>query len=168
MTSSCKQTAKTRFSGCNVCQCTRLSVAVFAIFISFACIFVAEKNELHIYKTQRYILKTSSYLIDTTLRTRLHACIKILTNMDCSSASILISKYMCVWGHINRIGAWVSKLYHVLYMDLIIHPCHNLYGGLAKPSLKSGHGWVITSHSFMRMLIIYPCPNLDASFTNLC
>ena len=39
----------------------------------------------------------------------------------------------------------------VIMRDVIAHSCPIGNGGLAKPPLKIGHGWGITSHSFMEM-----------------
>ena len=36
----------------------------------------------------------------------------------------------------------------------MIHPCSNLSGGLAKPPLNVGHGWGITPHIMMWMLLL--------------
>ena len=40
------------------------------------------------------------------------------------------------------------------------HPCPNFKEGLAKPPLKLGLGWLITSHSKLWKGITYPCRNL--------
>ena len=45
-----------------------------------------------------------------------------------------------------KFGAWISDYIHSFQWDVITHPCSNFNGGLAKPPLKLGHGWVITSH----------------------
>ena len=44
-----------------------------------------------------------------------------------------------------RIRRWISNYIHVKQWDVITHPCPNFNGGLIKPLLKLGHGWVITS-----------------------
>ena len=36
---------------------------------------------------------------------------------------------------------WISN-----YINTITHSRHNFNGGLDKPPLKLGHGWVMTSH----------------------
>ena len=41
----------------------------------------------------------------------------------------------------------MDELSHQLFnADVITHPCHNFIGGLVKPLLKLGHGWVNASH----------------------
>ena len=47
----------------------------------------------------------------------------------------------------------VSDNNHVFGWDIITHPCPNFSGGLAKPPLKLGHGWVIKFRSFIWMLL---------------
>ena len=41
---------------------------------------------------------------------------------------------------------------HVKLWGVITHPCPNFNGGLAKPPLKLGHGWVITPHRKLPIL----------------
>ena len=38
-----------------------------------------------------------------------------------------------------------NNLHHFLW-DIITHPCPNFNGGLVKPPLMLGHGWLLTSH----------------------
>ena len=38
-----------------------------------------------------------------------------------------------------------NNIHHFLW-DIITHPCPNFNGGLVKPPLMLGHGWLITSH----------------------
>ena len=51
--------------------------------------------------------------------------------------------------------------------DVITHPCINFNGSLAKPPLKLGHGWVITTHVLYTDEITYPCPKLKAGLVEL-
>ena len=51
---------------------------------------------------------------------------------------------------------WTSHYSHIRQWDVITHPCHNFNGGLTKPPLKLGHGWVITSQmNQLVWLLIY-------------
>ena len=45
----------------------------------------------------------------------------------------------------SEFKAWISCI-HVHQWDIITHSCHTFNGGLAEPHLKSGYGWLITSH----------------------
>ena len=56
-------------------------------------------------------------------------------------------------------GAWISNFIDIKVWDVITHLCPNVKGGLIKPPLKLGRGWVNYSHKTMDV-IIYPCPNL--------
>ena len=52
------------------------------------------------------------------------------------------------------IGAWISlNNIHTFLWDVITHPCPNFNGSLVKLPLKLGHGWVITSHIKLWMLL---------------
>ena len=42
--------------------------------------------------------------------------------------------------------AWLIIYTYVNQWDVITRPCHNSNGGIDKPPLKLGHGWVITSY----------------------
>ena len=39
--------------------------------------------------------------------------------------------------------------------DLITHPCLNFNRSLTKPPLKLGHGWEVTTHSYIRDHFVY-------------
>ena len=52
---------------------------------------------------------------------------------------------------LSRIKAWISNYIPSFVWDVITHPCPNFNGSLAKLPLKLGHGWVITSHTFIWM-----------------
>ena len=60
-------------------------------------------------------------------------------------------------GHVStEIRRNISNYTHSFLWHAITHPCHNFNGGLAKPSLTLGLGWVFTSHGFMQeSLFIY-------------
>ena len=47
----------------------------------------------------------------------------------------------------------MSQSYRIKLWDALCHPCPNFNGGLIKPPLKLGHGWVITSHMKQWMLL---------------
>ena len=44
-----------------------------------------------------------------------------------------------------------SESHPLLHVGVIIHPCPNINGGLAKPPWMLRHGWMIISHTFIRM-----------------
>ena len=48
----------------------------------------------------------------------------------------------------TKIKSWICNNLTDLMWDIITHPRPNFNGGLVKPPLKLGHGWVITSRSF--------------------
>ena len=64
----------------------------------------------------------------------------------------------------QQFGAWISNYIHRKLRDVIIHPCPNFNSNLAKPQLKWGYRWVISTHTkhnyFSMPTIIFPCPNL--------
>ena len=57
---------------------------------------------------------------------------------------------------------------HTTVVYIITHPFPNINGCLAKPPLKLGHGWVITSRGKQFDVITYPCPNLSWSLLVNC
>ena len=44
-----------------------------------------------------------------------------------------------------------SESHPLLHVGVIIHPCPNINGGLAKPPWMLRHRWMIISHTFIRM-----------------
>ena len=57
-------------------------------------------------------------------------------------------------------GHWINNNIHSSQWGVITHQCRNFNGGLAKPPLKLGHVWVITSHCFAWMLSLINTPSL--------
>ena len=64
-------------------------------------------------------------------------------------------------------GAWeVDYIYYVM-QDVITDLCSNKNGGLTKPWLTLGHGWVTTSNRFMWMQLSIPAPiSVSSSVSN--
>ena len=48
----------------------------------------------------------------------------------------------------THLSVLLSNYIRVKQWDIITHPCPNFNGGLVKPPLKLGHGWLITSRCF--------------------
>ena len=49
----------------------------------------------------------------------------------------------------------MSKYIDYFIRDVITHPCPNFSGGLIKPPLKLGHGWIIICRAFVWILPAY-------------
>ena len=45
-----------------------------------------------------------------------------------------------------KFRCWINNYIHIKLWAVNIHPCPNFNGGLVKPPLKPGNGWVIRSH----------------------
>ena len=68
---------------------------------------------------------------------------------------------------IPEIRAWTTNYIHGFKWDVIIHPCPLVNGGLTKPLLEFGNGWVIISYSF-RYVITYPWRSPQVDLANPC
>ena len=64
----------------------------------------------------------------------------------------------CMSGPIVNIVIQIRPLtnnhIHCFKWDVITHPCPNFNGGLVKPPLKLGYGWVTTFHCLVWMLLL--------------
>ena len=59
------------------------------------------------------------------------------------------------FANIDSLSLYTAKhLYPEFMWDIITHPCLDFNSGLTKPSLKIGHGWVISSHCFTWMWLL--------------
>ena len=63
----------------------------------------------------------------------------------CNDAGQLGNRDGAYW-HYGRDNC-LASLHFEQKWDAIPHPCLNFNGGLAKPPLKLGHGWAITSQT---------------------
>ena len=64
-----------------------------------------------------------------------------------------IENYPCLYLPKPISAAWINNYIHMREWDVIIHPHSNFNGGLVKPPLKLGHGWIITYHRKLSMYI---------------
>ena len=58
----------------------------------------------------------------------------------------------------REISVWVSNQIRSHSLDVIKHLYDNFHGGLLKPTLKLGYGWVITTRCFRVDVITYLWP----------
>ena len=56
--------------------------------------------------------------------------------------------------YITEIMTWISNYNHGFMRDEITYHFPNFNGGLAKPRLKLGHGWVFIPHYFALMWLL--------------
>ena len=67
---------------------------------------------------------------------------------------------------INSIRSRISNYIHNSIWDVNVHPCPNFNGGLTKPPLTLGRGWMAAPPLFYVDVITYPRPHPDADFAN--
>ena len=66
----------------------------------------------------------------------------------------LTYKEAVYWQKLTKIMAWIGNSIHEFLWDVITHQCPIFNGGLAKPPLKLGHGWVFTSYNIVSMYLL--------------
>ena len=69
-------------------------------------------------------------------------------------SSILVSRTPFTNMDRLEMRIWISNYTRYFTRDIITHSCLNFNDGLTKPSLKLGHGWLITSHCFTKIYFI--------------